>query len=562
MGATMSGMAPSGVRDMTMRTPFLLAFVVGLMCRPVAAQEQPAGGTAGTPEARTGAVFPAQTPGGYLVVLVAGGAGGRADAGAFAEVARRAAKLHRAEVLDFDGKDFGALEAELRKRMPEQVLIVVPPDVFDVHFHRRILLLSNRLDDDPFADFAFGCLTARDGTVLRALWERTETLLGKGLRNRTWVETGVISKGKSFRAEGRIPDEAKAAGFSGAEHYFAVVENEPDTRDRAREALKALEEASVICMSGNGDPQGIWLFDGNRNRDRSKHWPFDPAKVGRDPKGEMPRLLAADFRKLELGGAVVWSGTCHSGATRRVLVEGDIVSTFGRSETVAEYLLPADESLGLALLDAGAGALIVPVAANHGMSSAREIAFAFAHGAALGEAVKSTWDDVFLQCGGDLKLDFDAPGSKPGRGTEHVMQGGGANRVLIGDPAIRPFARTAHPGEKVEVRKRDGGFGVEVTLADGFHAWDWDMFGTDRERDWRIGARVALDELIPAGKSPSFTATVEAWDGKDQPAPHVLAHAVAESYHGRRFLHLQANAPRKDLAYKARRAVFRVTLTP
>jgi hypothetical protein len=85
--------------------------------------------------------------------------------------------------------------------------------------------------------------------------------------------------------------------------------------------LSDLERAGVITMTGNGDPQGIWLFDDHRNMDRARHWDFDPARVGRDEDGSMPRILAARIAKLHLANPVVWSGTCHSGAVQRVFVE-------------------------------------------------------------------------------------------------------------------------------------------------------------------------------------------------------------------------------------------------
>ena len=114
-------------------------------------------------------------------------------------------------------------------------------------------------------------------------------------------------------------------------------------------------------MTGNGDPQGIWLFDDRRNIDSSLHWPFDPEKVGLDPKNEMPRLMANQFRQLKLQSPIIWSGTCHSGATHRVFVEGDIVSTFGTSDRIEVYELTPKESLCLSMIHAGAGALLVPL---------------------------------------------------------------------------------------------------------------------------------------------------------------------------------------------------------
>jgi hypothetical protein len=312
-------------------------------------------------------------------------------------------------------------------------------------------------------------------------------------------------------------------------------------------------------MSGNGDPQGIWLFDGNRNLDKSRHWPFDRAKVGQDPKGEMPRLEAAEFRKLSLRRPVVWSGTCHSGATRRVFVEGDIVSTFGRSDTVVVYELKPEESLCLAWIDAGAAALLVPVASNHGMSCLLEQDFVVGNGATLGEALKSTFDDVMLQTGGKPVAGMKAEGAPFFNMKEPPMPAGGLNRVLIGDPALRPFKATKHPLETVTVTPiTPHGVDVSVAWAKGFHAWGWDMYGGQSGKDWRVVARVSLDGLMPARVPlPNVTATVEVKDDAGAVLPFTLTHAVVERHDGHLWLHLQANANRAVAQDRALRATFK-----
>lgn len=515
----------------------------------------PAPWTAGQTPARTG-----EGPGeaSCLVVGVALGGGGGEAAGLRA-LLRRIASFHGARTGDWDGKDRAALLGLLRAAQPGNVIFVVGKDDFDVHLHRRVLLACPQIDDDPFADFAFGYITGRDFRAAERLWERIEALHREGARGKTWIKTSVATGVKSYAIDGSIGDLAKAAGFEGRRYYFGESSSDPDVVAYVDRHLPELEKANVISLTGNGDPQGIWLFDGRRNLDRSLHWPFDPAKVGHDPGGAMPRILASRFRDLRLPSSVVWSGTCHSGATRRVFVEGDIVSTFGRSDTVALYEMAPDESLCLALIDAGAAALLVPVASNHGMSVSRESEFALVHGATLGEAMKSTYDDLLLQCGGELHLSFEQPGERPDR-SEHVMRGGGANRVLIGDPALRIFPKTEDPRRTVEVSESGEGLSIAVSCAAGFHASDWDMYGDDRRQDWRTYVRIPLPAGSISGERP-VTATVEAFDDGGAPAPHAMRHAAIEDYHGRRFLHLQANGPRDRFAYKARRVVFRVRET-
>lgn len=507
-------------------------------------------------------LVPAQEPGpaskgGYLVVAVALD-GLDAESVAFRKVADEVARFHRGRVLPFDGAGFPGLLAALREAEPAFVAFVIRPDRFDVNFHREVALLSARVDDDVFCDFRFGYLTARNGAGLAKLWSRTAALHASGLASKVWIETAVAEKFDPIAIEDFIPAIAKAAGFAGATCFFATKEWKAYSFEKVLEHLKRLETASVVSMSGNGDPHGIWLFDGNRNLDEAKHWPFDPAKVGQDPKGEMPRVKAGHYRKLRLRSPVVWSGTCHSGATRRVYVEGDIVSTFGRSEKVVAYDLEPEDALSLAWLEAGAVALLVPVASNHGMSADLEIDYVIGNGAPLGAAIKSTIDDVMVQSGGRPKIAMKAVGQPAFAAHESPMQSGGMNRVLIGDPALRPFAAAKHPLEVVTVTPiTPRGVDVAVTWEKGFHAWAWDMYG-DRRDDWRICARVPIDGLMPAGaQTPEVRAEVAVRDGDGAAVPFTLTHAVVERDRGKLVLHLQANAPRAASENRTLHATFK-----
>jgi hypothetical protein len=494
------------------------------------------------------ASLPAQ--GGYLVVAVDLPTT-VADAAGFRTAAESARTFHRAELVEWDGKDFDRLAALCRDQQPANVLFVLRPGTLDLVLHRRILLQAAKVDADPCVDFAFGYLTAESGDECAALWRRIEALHRREPRSGMWWQASVCSADTSFR----YPDSAQsiqaAAGFHSPHHYFA--NRDPARLQAVDKALAELVGAEVAEFTGCGDPQGIWLFADERNRQRDKHWDYAKDKVGQDPDGEMPRLLASRFRSLNLASPIVWSGTCHSGATERVFVEGDIVSTFGRTEVATVHRLAVDESLALAWLHAGAAALLVPLGANHGLAVSNETDFALEHGASLGAAVKSTWDDVFLAAGGELKLDLPVEG-EPHRHGEKVMQGGGANRILIGDPSLRPFRSVAHPRETTSCERRDSGLCVTVARQDGFVARGWDMYGASPPNDWRVVVRVDLTALGVDGDT--FTAEVEAKGGDGKPLPYSVTRCVVEHFHGKRFLHLQANGRRTVVENKAVTAVF------
>lgn len=504
------------------------------------------------------ALAPAPGAADVAVVALALDPADAGDAG-FLAVAEKARAFHRARSLAWDGRD----PDELLRRLgaggapPATILFVLRPERFDVMLHRRILLALVGLDDDPLVDAAFGYLTARDAAALERLWQRTEAVHRGGLCSRTWHSVGVATGMRSRTYSGHRSELEAAAGFRGDSIYFGVVEADPDVRAAVARELPRLESAGVLTFGGNGDPQGIWLFAGERNLDRTRHWDYSPERVGQDPDGVMPRLLAEHVRALRLASPVVWSGTCHAAATHRVFLEGDIVSTFGRAPAGTVHELPTEQSLGLAFLDAGAVALLAPAGPNHGIAVLRETAFALQHGASLGEAVKSTWDDVLLAARGPLRLDLVVDGRRLPAG-EQVMQGGGANRVLLGDPLLRPFAPAADPRQTVRVERGDGGkFVVHVSWAEGFQPRGWDMYGTDRANGSAVPVRIVVDGLLP-GTATAVDVEVEACAG-DLPVPVVLGHAVLERYAGRRYLHLQANGARAVIEGKALRVRFDVT---
>jgi hypothetical protein len=520
---------------------------------PGAPPQQPRPGAIRLTATRAPVAAGAAKGGGYLVVPVALDRGSPRDAG-FLAAAAGARTLHRAAEWAWDGTDFDALARELRARAPENVLFVLRPEQLDLALHRRLLLLSAAVDDDWFVDFAFGYLTGDDGAGCERTWRRIAALHARGPLQGLWWQGSVTSNATSLEYADSVPPLAAAAGFHGPHYYWSTANADRDAL--IAKSLATLRTAAVAEFTGCGDPQGIWLFDDDRNRQRDKHWPYDPARVGHDPDASMPRLLAKRFRELELASPIVWSGTCHSGATCRVFVEADIVSTFGRTDRTTVHRLVPDDSLALSWLAAGAAALLVPLGANHGMSVAMETDFALRNGASLGEALKSTWDDVLLAARGQLVLDVPADG-EPHRDGEQVMQGGGSNRILIGDPALRPFRAVTGDAESVAVQRTGAGLRVTVTRAAGWQPRAWDMFGGERDRDWRVLARVDLGELALAG-SRQFDVGVAAQDPGGKPLPYTMQRVAIEDHHGRRWLHLQANGPRAQLDRQAATIVFDV----
>ena len=79
-----------------------------------------------------------------------------------------------------------------------------------------------------------------------------------------------------------------------------------------------------------------------------------------------------------------------------------------------------------------------------------------------------------------------------------------------GDPSLSPFRATPCPGETLQIRRAQGGFEVVLDWAEGFHYREWDMFGTNRQRDYRMFERIRVDDLLPEGTTFKVEVTVEA----------------------------------------------------
>jgi hypothetical protein len=229
-------------------------------------------------------------------------------------------------------------------------------------------------------------------------------------------------------------------------------------------------------------------------------------------------ITAADIAKLDLYPAVVDIGTCHSGSLRRTFVANDIVSTFGRVEKCEVYDIPPERSLGLTFLARGVTALIAPVGPNHGFRCGVETRRLLETGAALGDVMKSCYDELVVASGGKLELAMHEAGGACDPDPEPMISGA-ANRVLYGDPAFRPFPAMAPPGFAVKAAKSE----VTVTVDDDFV---WDSFDQFTRRTWRVFAVVDV-----AGPVSRVTATGDVriaetrWLVEDGRRLHVAAYS-------------------------------------
>lgn len=465
--------------------------------------------------------------------------------------AARLAEHREAKVVSVNPTDLGALEQVLKEEKPAQVALVLRPEVIDTNYVRRFLLLSTQTDDDPFQDFLFGYITGRTGADALRFVENIVRAEKEGLP-RKFGDLAVI-EGSSFATD-QIDDTLTGAGFSGESIYVGEVEQDPKVREFFAEHTKALEGNGILGMSGNGDPERIWLFDAARNADESKHWPYDPAKVGWDPKGEMCCLTADEFRGLNLYPGVAFVGPCHSGSPSRTFVESDIVSTFGTTDKVEVYQIPPEKSLALALLSSGATGLFLPVGANHGFRTLVEYQRMLTTGMSLGELAKSCSDELVVASGGKLEVGLYQPGAKegPDQDINSIMRGGAANRVLYGDPAFRPFAELASPAVAATKIPAEDEMVVECRVLDPNGADLWNQFEYGYHK--RIFAAVPLPSDAQGVKAVRAELRGLGLEVKGK-----VRWAEERTYYGTRRLHLLALVKADELPRDAS-VQFHVTL--
>lgn len=406
-------------------------------------------------------------PGSYLVVTHVDETDG------FYRAAERLARHRGAEILFFDPDRLEELAAKIAARMPRYVGLVVKPSVLDTNFVRRFLMMAAGIDKDPFCDFSWGYITGASAEDALAFVENIIRAEQEGVP-KSYLNAFVMDR--CLRMEGSCPEWLKEAGYGGSEVGFGCAEKREVIRRFVAERLCDLENRGLIQLTGCGDPERIWLFDDARNLDASKHWPYDPARVGENPNDEMYWIDASMIRDLNLFPAVLTTGTCHSGCLERIYVEGDIVSTFGATEGLEVYEIPRERSLGLAYLSSGVTAAILPVGPNHGWRTCVEVEGMLTSGAPLGEVMRACYDELVLASNGAIRLGLYDPmnNKEADQGIYDMMRGGSANRVLFGDPAYAPFEKVE--GRALEVRgpypQEDGKWGMDCEVLIPFNYGD------------------------------------------------------------------------------------------
>ena len=82
---------------------------------------------------------------------------------AYYQAAHILAEYRNAQLLHFDPSHVQLLLPTLYSLSPRYVAVVVRPSELDINFVRDFLMMSTKVDTDPFTDFSYGFITGATG---------------------------------------------------------------------------------------------------------------------------------------------------------------------------------------------------------------------------------------------------------------------------------------------------------------------------------------------------------------------------------------------------------------
>jgi len=463
-----------------------------------------------------------------------------AEKDAYYKAIKRLANHRKGQVLAFEPDKLEDLLLKLKKHKPHYVALVTRPETIHTNFIRQFLMMSTRVDEDPFSDFAWGVITAVSAEDAVRFVENMIRAEKEGLPKEV-MNSYVSVKCKATKKT--APGWLHQAGYTQSDLCFGIENSPDDLTEFIDKHIKDLEGCGLVRMTGCGDPERIWLFNDQRNMDKSKHWDYDPKKVGSNPDKEMQWIDAEKIRTLNLYPAVLTSGVCHGGALKKVFVENDIISTFGRTKKVEVYDMPKQMSLGLAYLSSGLTAAILPVGPNHGWRTCVETGYIFQTGAPLGEVMKIGHDELVLAYNGPIELGLHVPNSHEDADPDinAIMRGGAANRVLYGDPAYAPFKKLHNGSIKVSplFKKNEQSYQVDCFITAPF------SYADNRTAQWvdqftHHQSRIFFSIELPSDLSKQGVHKVSLMNPPDDPEENYEVRWAEEQYRGRHKLHIMA----------------------
>lgn len=434
---------------------------------------------------------------------------------AYFVAAQRLQEHRAARLIRFPSGNVAASLDAIRQAHPAFVALVVRPETLDVNLAYEVLELAVKVDDDPFADFAYGFITGATAADALGLVERTiRAEAGPSPTNGRLLAFGPTS----------TPQADKGNAFEWLPAWSSKrIEHKPGRFPHRN--LADLAAADVIRFWGHGTPEGV---DGS--------------------------LIQADLSGIGIRARMVFAGPCFSAVTRRYYEEPAC------GENLEARSVAPNESLALTFLSKGALAYFGALQEDRCISAGQEMEYALTSGEPVGMTMKHTQDLIAMaQTIGAMSFArFQAGACPPAeKGLEAQLRLAAA-RILLGDPAFLPFAAQAGPAVKTAVRRTGSGLSIEATIVDprirsGFvNPFRNDLCTCDTDNDTLyVRARLPKDAGAILGlRRAALPACLEG-------VKHGVVQWREEEWRGERFLHIQIDFKHDTLGEVALNTVVR-----
>jgi hypothetical protein len=216
--------------------------------------------------------------------------------------------------------------------------------------------------------------------------------------------------------EGRMPPHVQklsslaALGFEGRADLVETRSSEAERRKKANEALSSYRGLDALMFFSHGYPDAMSACFGAQDL---REW------------------------KIDLSPAILINCACYNGVPGRWYApESGGMKDMG--------LIAPDDSVALAILDAGVSAYLAGIDPWHGPLANQVFCYIFDDGMRLGEAAKRMFDRLALDfLPGRIRFEPTVERRLTGEGTENRRHNG-AGMILYGDPAWAPYARSAN----------------------------------------------------------------------------------------------------------------------
>lgn len=420
-----------------------------------------------------------------------------AESDPYFAAARRLQEHRAARLIRFSSGKVAETLDPIRQAQPMFVAVVVRPETLDVNFAYEMLELAVKVDDDPFTDFAYGFITGTTAADALGLVERTIA-----------AEAGPPPSSGRLLAFGptNTPQADQGSTFEWLPSWQRQrIEHKPGRFPRSN--LKDLAGADVIRFWGHGAPDGV---DGS--------------------------LAQSDLNGIGIRARMVFAGPCFSAVTGRYYDEPKCCGNLG-----ARCVKPG-KSLALTFLSKGALSYFGALQEDRCLSAGQEMEYALTSGEAVGMALKHTQDRmVMAQTNGGMRFARLRAGvPRPGeKGLEARLRLAAA-RILLGDPAFRPFGGQGGPAIKAEVRSAGAELGIEATIVDPRIRSTF----VSPFRDDLCTCENDNDTLYVRARLPRAAGAIQGVKGVALPAclegaKHGAVEWREEVWRGERFLHVQ-----------------------